>query len=178
MLYEVITFNSLCDIDAEVTMLGLKKYNEQIRIKPPATIVQNFSPLKVGLENKKFEYCSELIRLQSNYCSKYACDLGVGNELIDEYIKEHHKLVASDIIKYEEDLKRAKENCELEFRESFLARLKENIENAKLEFKYLNSSVITSYSIHYTKLYDRAPTYVRRCPRISASSRTPPNEMR
>ncbi len=139
------SFNSLCDIDAEVTMLGLKKYNEQIRIKPPATIVQNFSPLKVGLENKKFEYCSELIRLQSNYCSKYACDLGVGNELIDEYIKEHHKLVASDIIKYEEDLKRAKENCELEFRESFLARLKENIENAKLEFKYLNSSLKDIY---------------------------------
>lgn len=55
------------------------------------------------------------------------------------------KLVVSDIIKYEEDLKKAKENCHLEFRESFLARLKENIENAKIEFKNLNSALKDIY---------------------------------
>jgi uncharacterized protein YPO0396 len=62
-----------------------------------------------------------------------------------EYIKEHHKLVSSDIIKYEKELKKAKDNCQLEFRESFLARLKENIENAKLEFKNLNSALRDIY---------------------------------
>jgi uncharacterized protein YPO0396 len=138
-------FHSLCNEDAEITMQGIHKYNEQVRIKSPVKIVQNFSPLKVGLENKKNDYCKELIMLQSNYCNKYDCDFGTGNDQINEYIQEHHKLVAADIIKYEEDLKRAKENCELEFRESFLARLKENIENAKLEFKYLNTSLKDIY---------------------------------
>lgn len=139
------SFNSLCDKEAEVTALGLNKYNEQIKIKSPATIVQNFSPLKVGLENKKSEFCMDLFKLQTNYCSKYDCDLGSGYEQMHEYIKEHHKLVSSDIIKYEEDLKKAKDNCQLEFRESFLARLKENIENAKLEFKNLNAALRDIY---------------------------------
>ncbi len=138
-------FNSLCEKDAEIAMLGINKYNEQVKVKPPYTIVQNFSPLKVGLENKRNDYCIELARLQINYCSKYDCDLGSGYEQMQEYIKEHHKLVSSDIIKYEEDLKKAKENCQLEFRESFLARLKENIENAKLEFKNLNSALRDIY---------------------------------
>lgn len=138
-------FNTLCDNDAEIALLGMNKFNDQIKIKSPGTIVQNFSPLKVGFENKKNEYCVDLIKLQSNYCSKYDCDLGSGYEQIHEYIKENHKLVSSDIIKYEEDLKRAKENCELEFRESFLARLKENIENAKQEFKNLNSALKNIY---------------------------------
>lgn len=138
-------FSELCDRDTEASILGINKFNEQVKIKSPATIVQNFSPLKVGLENKKDDFCKELYKLQTNYCSKYDCDLGLGYEQIDEYIKENHKLVSSDIIKYEEDLKKAKENCELEFRESFLARLKENIENAKLEFKNLNSALKDIY---------------------------------
>lgn len=139
------SFNLLCDNDAETAILGLNKFNDQIKIKTPATIVQNFSPLKAGLENKKNEYCIDLVKLQTSYCSKYDCDLGSGYEQIHEYIKEHYKLVSSDIIKYEEDLKKAKENCQLEFRESFLARLKENIENAKLEFKNLNSALRDVY---------------------------------
>lgn len=138
-------FNDLCERSTEETNLGINKFNEQVKTKSPSTIVQNFSTFKAGLENKKNEYSTELIQLQSKYSSKYNCDLGSGYKQIAEYIKENHKLVSSDIIKYEEDLKKAKENCELEFRESFLARLKENIDNAKLEFKNLNFALKNIY---------------------------------
>ncbi|PKM87165.1 MAG: cell division protein MukB, partial [Firmicutes bacterium HGW-Firmicutes-12] len=138
-------FKSLCASDAEIATLGMNKFNEQIKMKGPATIVQNFSPLKVGLQNRKNDLCGELIKLQLSYCSKNDCDLGSGYEQIQEYINEHHKLVVSDIIKYEEDLEKAKENCHLEFKESFLARLKENIDNARLEFKNLNSALKDIY---------------------------------
>ncbi|KAF5046657.1 putative exonuclease SbcCD, C subunit [anaerobic digester metagenome] len=138
-------FRALSESDAEIAELGMNKFQEQIKLKAPATIVQNFSPMKVGLQNKKYEMVGELIKLQANYCKKNDCDLGSGNEEMQEYVNEHHKLVASDIIKYEEDLKKAKENCHLEFRESFLARLKENIENAKLEFKNLNAALKDIY---------------------------------
>jgi hypothetical protein len=134
-------FKLLCDENLELAELGNKKYNEQIKTKPPATIVQNFSPLKVGLENRKKELGEDLFKLQVHYCSHYDSDLGSGLQHMPEYIKEHHKLVESDIIKYEEDLKKAKENCHLEFRESFLARLRENIEDAKSEFKKLNTDL-------------------------------------
>lgn len=135
-------FNNLCEkCSQEEVGAGIDKFNEQVKLKVPALIVQNFSPRKVGLFNKKIELNNELIKLQNKYCSNYKCDLGFGYEQIKGYINEHHKLISSDIIKYEEDLKKAKENCELEFRESFLARLKENIENAKQEFKNLNNAL-------------------------------------
>jgi len=139
------SFRVLCDSDIEAAELGLNKYQEQTKQKAPATIVQNFSPMKVGLQNKKHELVGDLIKLQMAYCNKNDCDLGSGHEHVQEYINEHHKLEASDIIKYEEELEIAKENCNLEFRESFLARLKENIENAKLEFKHLNAALKDIY---------------------------------
>jgi len=139
------SFKALCDSETEVAELGIKKFHEQVKLKAPATIVQNFSPLKVGLQHKKDDLTGELIKLQLNYCSNNDCDLGSGNEQMQEYINEHYKLVASDIIKYEADLAKAKENCHLEFRESFLARLKENIENARLEFKNLNAALKDIY---------------------------------
>jgi chromosome segregation ATPase len=138
-------FSTFCDENSESALLGLNKFNEQIKTKSPSIIIQNFSPMKNGLENKKKECCDDLIKLQLSFCNKYECDLDTGHEKINEYVKEHHKLISSDIIKYEEDLTRAKENCELEFRESFLARLKENIESAKSEFKSLNSALKNIY---------------------------------
>jgi|LAHS01.1.fsa_nt_gb uncharacterized protein YPO0396 len=135
-------YNNLCEkCSEEEVQEGVDKFNEQIKLKAPAVIVQNFSPRRVGLINKKNDLNIELINLQNKYCNNYKCDLGSGYEQIKEYVNEHHKLISSDIIKYEEDLKKAKENCELEFRESFLARLKENIENAKQEFKNLNNAL-------------------------------------
>ncbi|NTW71345.1 MAG: AAA family ATPase [Eubacteriaceae bacterium] len=138
-------FRELCESDIESAELGLNKFREQVKQKAPATIVQNFSPMKTGMQNKKSELTGELVKLQINYCSKNDCDLGSGDEQIQEYINEHHKLVASDIVKYEEDLEKAKENCHMEFRESFLASLKEYIGDAKTEFRNLNAALKDIY---------------------------------
>lgn len=139
-------FEELCEGDLQVAEWGLAKFREQVRLKKaPSTIVFNYSPLKVGLQNKKNELVNDLIRLQLNFCSKNNAGLGSGLEAVQEYVEEHHKLVASDIIKYEGDLEKAKENCHLEFRESFLAKLKENIEEARTEFKNLNNALRDIY---------------------------------
>jgi hypothetical protein len=42
----------------------------------------------------KFELSGELIKLQLSYCSKYDCYLGSGDQQMQEYVTEHHKLVA------------------------------------------------------------------------------------
>ncbi|MBC7765286.1 MAG: AAA family ATPase [Hyphomonadaceae bacterium] len=139
------SYNTFCEDNAQVAVLGADKYLEQVKTKSPATIVANFSPRKIAIENEKMRYCTELVKLQTSYCSIYDSDLGWGLEQIKHYINEHHKLTASDMIRFEEDLKRAKENCELEFRESFLARLKENIETAYAEFKNLNAALKNIY---------------------------------
>ena len=134
-------FDMLCDENVYATNEGLKKYDEQRKTKSPATIVSNYSPHRKGLENKKQEFSEELVILQSRFCSEYDLDLGTGIVSILAYKEEFHKLISSEIVKYEDQLNKAKRDCELEFKESFLARLRENIESAKLEFKSLNKAL-------------------------------------
>jgi len=135
----------LCDKNEEIAGLGHQKYAEQLKTKTPATIVYNFSPMKAGLENKKNDLINELIKMQLSYCSKNDCDLGSGYDLIGDYRDEHQKLIGPELIKYEGDLEKAKENCYLEFKESFIARLRENIENARMEFRSLNAALKDIY---------------------------------
>ena len=139
------SLSKLCEQDATAAELGLKKYTEQIRTKGPTIIRQNFSPLLVAQQNKRNDLVIDLVKLQTQYNSAYDCDLGSGLAEMQDFIEEHRKLVASDMIRYEADLEKAKENCQLEFRESFLARLKENIENARQEFRNLNAALKNIY---------------------------------
>lgn len=138
-------FIELCGIDAEAAAIGTAKFEEQIKTKLPATIALNFSPMKVALDNSKNKLVIDLIKDQLLYCHDYDCDLGSGTDQMDNYISENHRLKLSEIVKYEEKLKKAKEYFELEFRESFLAKLKENIENAFAEFKVLNTALKNIY---------------------------------
>lgn len=134
-------FQTLCSQDLAIAEQGLAKFDEQIKQKSPAVIKQNYSSQNTGLRTKKQNLTTELITQQLSYCSAHDCDLGSGLEQMPDFIDEHYKLESADLIKYESDLQRAKENCQLEFKESFLARLKENIENAQLEFKHLNQAL-------------------------------------
>ena len=50
--------------DATSANEGLAKYNEQRKTKSNEIIVQNFSPMKVGLENARNRFVKELMELQ------------------------------------------------------------------------------------------------------------------
>lgn len=134
-------FDTICNADAQIAHLGITKFNQQIQIKSLEVIIKNYSAQVQKLQTIHENLIDELINHQTQYCRIYNCDLGFGHEQMYEYINEHHKLISSELIKYEDDLEKAKKRCQLEFRESFLAQLKENIENAKLEFKNLNKAL-------------------------------------
>ncbi|WP_409227167.1 ATP-binding protein [Gudongella sp. SC589] len=133
--------NNLRETESDAFEEGIRKYEDQSRSKSPETIITNFSPHTLGLENTVVKLTDILKDQQRGYCSLYDCDFGTGREAMEEYVREHHKQVSSEIVKYEDQLAKAKDNCELEFKESFLARLKENIESARLEFKQLNKAL-------------------------------------
>ena len=134
-----------CEEDAIAAQEGLQKFRDQIAIKEPYKIVENFTPHTTGLVNARNDMLEKMKELQRGFCSTYDNDLGVGADSIDDYKAEYHKLVSSEIIKYEDQLETAKRNCELEFKESFLARIKENIEAALLEFRNLNRALKDIY---------------------------------
>lgn len=156
-------FDNRCEQDPQAEKMGFAKFMEQIKSKTPAAIAANFSSHKVGLEKRKNELVMEIMKLQMAYCKKYDCDLGTGYEQIQDYVDEHHKLVSADIIRFEEDLQKAKDNCHLEFRVSFLARLKENIDNARLEFKSLNSALKEIYYGEDSYYFELTPNKKKEC---------------
>jgi uncharacterized protein YPO0396 len=137
--------NNLRETEADAYEEGIRKFGDQSKSKSPETIIANFSPHTLGLENTVNKLTDVLKDQQREYCSLYDCDFGTGREAMEEFVREHHKQVSSEIVKYEDQLAKAKDDCELEFKESFLARLKENIESARLEFRQLNKALIGIY---------------------------------
>ena len=134
-------FLSLCKTDELSTNEGLRKYAEESKTKTPAIIIKNFTPRLATLQNQRGSFVEQLIILQTQFCNSYDAPLGSGTEAIPKYKEEYHKLVSSEIVKYEGQLEKAKQDCELEFKESFLARLKENIQSAQIEFNSLNKAL-------------------------------------
>ena len=89
-------------------------------------------------------------------------ELGTGLEVMSEYKKEYDNLAKNDLIGYEEKLCKMKENCETEFRESFLAKMRENIENAISLFKELNKTLKPIYYGNDSYRFDYSPAKNRK----------------
>ncbi len=120
---------------------GLEKFTEQRASKSSVEIINNFGPYEVRLKNERDRISQELFINQVEYSNTYMRDFGGGVDRIRLYQEEYQQLVSSEIIQYEEQLEVAKENCELEFRESFLAKLKEGIDDARLKIHELNKAL-------------------------------------
>lgn len=134
-------YETIVGENEQLAIEGVEKYENQVKNKDIGVILLNFSRRSAALETEIAGRIEKLNRQQFEYCHKFETDLNTGLSYISEYDDEYHKLVSSEIIRYDEQLKKAKENCQLEFRESFLARLKEYIESAKNEFKHLNKAL-------------------------------------
>ncbi len=115
-----------------------KKYQNELRKKQAETIYINYGPRKQALENQKENAVHELIRNQTLYKDG---DFGTGMEVMQLYRDDLTKLEKADLIIYEDKLAAAQKECELEFRENFLARMRENIEKAEGIFANLNKSL-------------------------------------
>lgn len=127
---------------------AIKKYEHNRKTKSPKVIADNFSPRSSQYRNERDELLNQnggLNQLQDKFNHTYEYDYMRGTQNMDGYYEAKHKLDTSEIIKHEEDIQRAKESCEEIFRVSFLAKMKENIENAKLEFRNLNKALKDIY---------------------------------
>lgn len=119
-----------------------QKYVEHKRTKDTGTIAENYGPRRATLKRQREKKYGDLTALQAKYKDG---EFGTGEEAISVYADEFDKLSRHDLIHYEESLEKAKAECELEFRESFLAKMRENIEQAEDVFKVLNKSLKSIY---------------------------------
>ena len=143
----------LSDGDNNAILAAEQKYAEHSKTKEAGTIYDNYGRRKAVLDNQHGKLLRELISLQASYKEG---EYGTGEEVVFAYAQEYRTLSNHNLIEYEEKLNKAKEDCELEFRENFLARMRENIESAQDIFKNLNKALKNiyygndSYKFHYS----------------------------
>ena len=143
----------LSDGDNSAIVAAEQKYAEHSKTKEAGTIYDNYGRRKAVLDNQHGKLLRELISLQASYKEG---EYGTGEEVVFAYAQEYRTLSNHNLIEYEEKLNKAKEDCELEFRENFLARMRENIEGAQDIFKNLNKALKNiyygndSYKFHYS----------------------------
>ena len=143
----------LSDGDNNAILAAEQKYAEHSKTKEAGTIYDNYGRRKAVLDNQQGKFLRELISLQASYKEG---EYGTGEEVVFAYAQEYRTLSNHNLIEYEEKLNKAKEDCELEFRENFLARMRENIESAQDIFKNLNKALKNiyygndSYKFHYS----------------------------
>ena len=143
----------LSDGDNNAILAAEQKYAEHNKTKEAGTIYDNYGRRKAVLDNQHGKLLRELISMQASYKEG---EYGTGEEVVFAYAQEYRTLSNHNLIEYEEKLNKAKEDCELEFRENFLARMRENIESAQDIFKNLNKALKNiyygndSYKFHYS----------------------------
>jgi len=132
---------SFCDAYPEVVKVGEKRYARERRKKMPGEIAANFLRNQKSLDTLIGNKQQELIKMLSEYVNRYQFGGRVDAEDISEFQAEYNKLSRSELPEYEEKINQAKKEAEVEFKEHFIFKLRENIENAYTEFNFLNEAL-------------------------------------
>lgn len=125
-----------------------EKYRQNRKSKQPGTIAENYAPRRQQLLNERDRLLNDndgLYRMQTRFNQEFAADFVTGLTGISDYREALQKLKGVEIVRYEEKLTAAKEDCEQIFRSDFLSKMKENIEGAKNEFRSLNKALDDIY---------------------------------
>lgn len=115
------------------------KYTKDVAKYPPEKIVELAFRRWNDAENGKNSFVNnELIPKQRDFNNAYACEMIVGIEGIDAFRMQHDQLVTIDLERYSASLQVAKERCRERFRRDILYRMKDDIRNARRQFRELS----------------------------------------
>lgn len=115
------------------------KYAEASKRKTPEQIVIFQTNYQRQLENARDSFVNnELIPAQRRFNQEYSCDMDVGLEGVEAFRAQHEQLVHIDLERYSASLQKAKERCMERFRKDILYRMKDDIQNARRQFRELS----------------------------------------
>lgn len=147
------------DSDGIVYQEAQEKYNLNRKTKTARKVAENFTPQRSQFENEKTSLVDKMKELQYRYNTDFTQDFVVGLSGMTEYREAAVKLRSVEMIRYEEKLRQAKDDCEQIFKSDFLSKMKELIENAKIEFRNLNKALDSIYygddSYHFKIGFDK-----------------------
>lgn len=115
------------------------RYTEAVRTRIPAEIERNQINYRNQCINTRDKYIlSELLPLQRDYNAKYTADYMTGLEGLPAYQDAYEALVRVELERSLENLNRAQIRCKERFRKEILFRMKDDIKNARLQFRDLD----------------------------------------
>jgi len=120
---------------------GEGRYPREAKRLNPRQIIENFTGSRKGLETTIANRQLQLVNLETAYNSTFHFGAAVTAEDISAYMEEKQRLEESELPSYEEKISTAMKQAEEEFKEHFIYKLKENIENARTEFNFLNEAL-------------------------------------
>ena len=136
-------------------VLWKKEYEKQTGDKTLEQFRQNFDRRRKANNTTKENADKKMTSAMYDY--KTAFDFGAAAtlEAYPEYAAVQERLVNSELLNYEEKVRKAKLSAEEEFREQFLSKLQENMKQAQGEFKEINKALkdITFSNERYEFLY-------------------------
>ena len=120
---------------------GIKKYESEKRNKTNKEIEQNFKP-QLGKISKEYEDNKVLLfDARRKYIDTYRLSYNCYDEDNKEYENALNNLKENELPSYIEKIKDSKRKAEEQFKEDFLAKLKQNIEEAKRQISDLNKAL-------------------------------------
>ena len=115
------------------------KYADAIKRRTPEQIVKNQTDQQRRFENIRDDFVNNQLRpAQRQFNQEYSCDIIDGIDGMELYRVQYDQLVQIDLERYSASLQKAKERCRERFRRDILYRMKDDIRNARRQFRELS----------------------------------------
>ena len=109
------------------------------KAKPDRAVAQAAEKAQTKLDEALQLYLTGTLEpAQKAYNERYVCDYPLGLAGIEQYRAQHESLVRIDLERYAARLDQAQRDCKDRFRKDILFRMKDDIFNARRQFRELN----------------------------------------
>ncbi|WP_297871138.1 ATP-binding protein [uncultured Oscillibacter sp.] len=146
-----------------VDNIGRPRYQQEFtRLKRASAVAKNFGDRLVQTQNEQRISQQKLFQARADYVSAFQpCSFRTDAMTNDEFEQEQKFLEESELPKYREKIKAARESAMEQFQNDFLAKLKSSIEQVQDQVKSLNKALKQTQfgTDRYQFRADRSPDY-------------------
>ena len=119
--------------------LARERFAALSKDKGPRYAAQSAEKAQARLDDALAVYLTGTLEpAQKEYNTRYVCDYPLGLTGIEQYRAQHESLVRIDLERYAARLEQAQRDCKDRFRKDILFRMKDDIFNARRQFRELN----------------------------------------
>ena len=139
-MQNALAFLAFENADEDTTAEVEKEYQRRIERQPLAVILQNAIRYEADYQNAEQRSRDRLREAKQGYSLRY----DFGNDDQDDaarFLAERDKLVKSELPKYEAQIATQRAQAEQELVENFIHHLREQVEDARQQLAYLNSTL-------------------------------------